>query len=199
MLFMALSPPMAASIAYLFLGEALEQRSLLGMSLVISGIIMAIIGRANGFDFLKINKEDRRGYIFAFFASLGQSVGVTLTKIGIDGYNAVAGTQIRTFTAIIGFGILSLILYRGKNIKNATRNIEGLKYTSVGSVFGPFIGVTLSLVAIQRVSIGVASTLIGLTPVLILIPELLIFKKKIKPLEIAGALTAFCGTVLFFI
>jgi len=112
------------------------------MSLVISGIILAIIGRANGFGFLKIDKEDRRGYIFAFLASLGQSIGINLTKIGVEGYNAIAGTQIRTFTAIIGFGIMSLVLYGGKNIRNAIKNIEGLKYTSAGSVFGPFLGVT---------------------------------------------------------
>jgi len=199
MLFMALSPPVTAGIAYVFLGETLGQRSLLGMSLVISGIILAIIGRANGFGFLKIDKEDRRGYIFAFLASLGQSIGINLTKIGVEGYNAIAGTQIRTFTAIIGFGIMSLVLYGGKNIRNAIKNIEGLKYTSAGSVFGPFLGVTFSLVAIQRVNVGIASTLLGLTPVIILIPELLLFKKKIKPLEIAGAVLAFCGTALFFL
>ena len=199
MLFMALSPPMTAGIAYLFLGEALEQRSLLGMSLVICGIFMAIIGRSNTLVFFRINREDRRGYIFAFIASVGQSIGMVLTKIGVEGYDPVSGTQIRIFIGIIGFGIASLVLYGGKNIKNATRNAQGLKYTSIGSVFGPFLGVTLSLYAIQRVSAGIVSTLIGLTPVIIIVPELLFLKRKIKPLEIAGAIIAVCGTAFFFL
>ena len=199
MLFMALSPPMTAGIAFLFLGESLEQRGLFGMSLVISGIVLAIIGRSGGLELFKINKEDRRGYLFAFFASLGQSIGMILTKIGIEGYDAIAGTQIRTLTAIIGFGLVSLIFYGGKNIKNAVKSPAGLKYTAIGSVFGPFLGVTFSLYAIQRVSAGVASTLIGLTPIMIILPELLFLKKKIKPLEIAGAIVAVCGTALFFL
>ena len=79
------------------------------------------------------------------------------------------------------------------------KNSTGMKFTAAGSIFGPFLGVTLSLVAIQRVSAGIASTLIGLTPVLIIIPELLIFKKNIKPLEIAGAVVAVAGTMVFFL
>ena len=199
MLFMALSPPMTAGIAYLFLGESLEQRGLLGMSLVITGIFLAVLGRSKGLLFSKVNKEDRRGYIFAFFASLGQSIGMILTKIGVEGYNAVSGTQIRTLTAIAGFAIISLVFYRGQNIRNAAKNIEGLKFTAAGSVFGPFLGVTLSLVAIQRVSAGIVSTLIGLTPVMIIIPELVFLKRKIRPLEIAGAIIAVCGTAVFFL
>jgi drug/metabolite transporter (DMT)-like permease len=199
MLFMALSPPITAGIAYVFLGESLGQRGLLGMSLVISGIILTIIGRSKSFELLKINREDRKGYLFAFFASLGQSIGMVLTKIGIEGYDAIAGTQIRTLTAIVGFGLVSLIFYGGRNIKNAAKNPVGLKYTAAGSVFGPFLGVTLSLFAIQRVSTGIVSTLIGLTPVIIIVPEILFLKKKIKPLEIVGALVAVCGTALFFL
>jgi len=204
MLFMALSPPMTAGIAYLFLDETLNRNGLLGMGLVISGIILAIIGRSNNansssLDFRKINREDRRGYLFAFLASLGQSIGMVLTRVGMEGYNAVAGAQIRTFTGIIGFGLISLIFYGGKNIRDAAKNPAGLKYTSIGSVFGPFLGVTLSLFAIQRTSTGIASTLFGLTPVLIILPELFLQKKKIKPLEIAGAIVAVCGTAMFFL
>jgi drug/metabolite transporter (DMT)-like permease len=51
----------------------------------------------------------------------------------------------------------------------------------------------------QRTSTGIVSTLIGLTPVFIIIPELLILKRKIKPLEIAGALVAVSGTAVFFL
>jgi len=204
MLFMAFSPPLTAGIAFLFLGESLGQRGLLGMSLVITGIILAIVGRSgNGnfgsLDFLKIKKEDRRGYLFSFLASLGQSIAIVLSRVGIQDYNAIGGTQIRLFTAIIGFGLISLIMYRGKNLKDAAKNPAGLKYTSIGSIFGPFLGVTLSLIAIQQTSVGIASTIFGLTPIMIIVPELLILKKRIKPLEIVGAVVAVCGTAMFFL
>jgi drug/metabolite transporter (DMT)-like permease len=199
MLFMAIAPPMTAGIAYLFLGESLGPRSLIGMILVLSGIVMTVFARSNSLEFAKIAREDRRGYIFAFFASLAHAVGMNLTKIGVTGYDAVSGTQIRAFAAIIGFGLVSLFFHRGKNLKNALKSSVGLKYTAIGAFFGPFLGVVLSLYALQRVSPGIVSTLIGLTPILILVPELLIFKKKIRALEIAGAIVAVSGTMFFFL
>ena len=219
MLFTSLSPAMTAGIAWLFLGETIGQRGLLGMALVIAGILMAVFGRLTGpenfpleksplekfplgkspSEISRISKEDKRGYVFAIIATLGQSIGIILTKIGVEGYDAVSGTQIRVFTAIIGFGLVSLFLNGGKNITKALKDPAGLKHTSIGAIFGPFLGVTLSLFAVQRVSAGVASTLIGLSPVLIIVPELLVFRKKIRPLEISGAVVAVAGTTIFFI
>jgi len=199
MLFTALSPTMTAGIAFLFLGESPGQRGLLGMGLVIVGIILAVLGRLDSFEFSKISKEDRQGYVFAFIAALGQSIGMIMTKLGVEGYDAVSGTQIRVFVAVIGFAIVSLLFHGGKNISNALKSVEGMKATSIGAVFGPFLGVTLSMFAIQRVSAGVVSTLIGLTPILIIVPEIFVLKKKIKALEIAGAVVAVAGTAMFFL
>ena len=199
MLFMALSPPVTAGIAYVFLGETIGPRGGLGMSLVVTGIFMTVFGRQSSISFFHINKNDRWGYIFALIACLGQSIGMVLTKAGLGDYDPVSGTQIRIFTAVIGFGLASLFYKKGENLKKAIKSPEGLKYTLIGSFFGPYLGVTLSLFAIQRISTGIVSTLIGLTPVIIIIPEILIFKKKIKPMEIAGALVAVSGTAVFFL
>ena len=199
MLFLALSPPMTAGIAYLFLGETIGSRGALGMCLVLIGICMTVFGRHKGISISKLSKDDMKGYICAFAASLGQSIGLTLTKYGLGNYDPVSGTQIRVFSAIIGFGIVSLIYERGKTIGKAIKSPAGLKYTAAGSVFGPFLGVTLSLFALQRVSPGIVSTLIGLSPVLIIVPETLVFKKKIRAIEMAGALIAVAGTSIFFL
>ena len=79
MLFTALSPVVTAGIAWLFLGESLGQKGLLGMVLVIAGILLAVFGRLNdaekkSFEFSRVSKEDRLGYVFAFIATLGQSI-----------------------------------------------------------------------------------------------------------------------------
>ena len=60
------------------------------------------------------------------------------------------------------------------------------------------LGVTMMLIALQRVSPGIVSTLIGLSPVFIIVPEILIFKKKIRVIEIIGAVIAVIGTSVFF-
>ena len=198
MLIMALSPPVTAGIAYVFLGESLGSLGWFGMSLVIIGICMTVFGKQNSVSISKINKVDMRGYIFAFIASIGQSIGMILTKAGLGSYDPVSGTQIREIAAIIGFAFVALVYDRGKGLLKAAKTFGGLKFVAAGSVFGPFIGVSLSLFAIQRISAGIVSTLIGLTPVIIILPEILLLKKKIKLLEIAGAVVAVIGTAIFF-
>lgn len=56
------------------------------------------------------------------------------------------------------------------------RDRRALALTTCGAFFGPFLGVSLSLVAVQNTRAGVAATLLGLTPVLIL--PLAIFVRK---------------------
>jgi drug/metabolite transporter (DMT)-like permease len=199
MLFMALSPLVTAGIAFIVLGETLGLKGFLGMSFVIIGICITVFGKQSGMHLSKMKKEDRKGYIFALVATVGNSVGLSLSKIGIGDYHPVSATQIRTFTAIIGFALVSFVFDRGAGIKNAHKNIHGLKFAAMGSVFGPFLGVTFSLLALQRTNAGVATSIIGLTPILIIIPELIILKRKIKPIEIIGAVIAVCGTIIFFL
>jgi len=199
MLIVALSPPVTAGIAYFVFGERIGSMGALGMALVIIGICMTVFGKQNSVSISKINKVDMRGYIFAFIASVGQSIGMILTKAGLGDYDPVSGTQIREIAAIIGFALVALVYDRGKGLKTAARDFGGMKFTAAGAVFGPYIGVVLSLYAIQRISAGIVSTLIGLTPVIIILPEMLIFWKKIKFLEIAGAVVAVVGTAVFFL
>jgi len=198
MLIMALSPPVTAGIAYVFLDESLGSMGALGMGLVIIGICMTVFGKQNSVSISKIDKVDMRGYIFALIASIGQSIGMVLTKAGLGNYDPVSGTQIREIAAIIGFALVALVYDRGRGLIKAAKSFDGLKFTAGGAVFGPFIGVALSLFAIQRISAGIVSTLIGLTPVVIILPEILLFKKKVKFLEIAGAVVAVIGTAIFF-
>ena len=198
MLIMALSPPVTAGIAYVFLDESLGSMGALGMILVIIGICMTVFGKQNSVSISKIDKVDMRGYIFALIASIGQSIGMVLTKAGLGNYDPVSGTQIREIAAIIGFALVALVYDRGRGLMKAAKSFDGLKFTAGGAVFGPFIGVALSLFAIQRISAGIVSTLIGLTPVVIILPEILFFKKKVKFLEIAGAVVAVIGTAIFF-
>ena len=198
MLFMALSPPITAGVAYITLGETIGLMEWIGMFLVVSGIFITVFGRQNGISFTKMKKEDRRGYLFAFVASFGQSLGFIISKAGLGDYDPVSGTQIRVFTGILGFLLVSLVYKKGENIKRAIKKPQGLKLTAIGAIFGPYVGVTLSLFAVQRINTGIASTLFGLTPVLIMLPETLIFKKRVKLLEIVGAVVAVTGTAVFF-
>ena len=69
----------------------------------------------------------------------------------------------------------------------------------VAPLFGPVLGVSLSLMAVQYTSAGIASTLMALTPVLILIPYAFIYKQRITPREVLGVMVSMLGVALFFL
>jgi drug/metabolite transporter (DMT)-like permease len=90
------------------------------------------------------------------------------------------------------------ILGRWHKIREAFQNKSSMKAVSIGSFFGPFIGVALSLFAIQHTKTGIASTLMALVPIFIIWPSSIMFDEKIKIQQIIGAIVSIIGVSLFF-
>jgi len=198
MLIMTLAPPFAAILSWLILGETMNFLSILGMMLVIGGISLAIWSKPNGEKKMKLNFSPK-GLLYALLGTIGQAVGLVLSKRGMGEYNAFAATQIRIIAGIVGFIILITVLKRWKNVGNALLNKRAMAGISVGSFFGPFLGVSFSLIAIQHTSTGIAATIMAIVPVLIIPPAILIFKQKVSVKEVIGAFISVFGVVLFFI
>jgi drug/metabolite transporter (DMT)-like permease len=74
-----------------------------------------------------------------------------------------------------------------------------MKSISLGSLTGPFLGVSFSLLAVQHTDTGVAATLMALTPVMIIPPAILFNKERIRMIEIIGAFISIAGVALFFL
>ena len=72
-------------------------------------------------------------------------------------------------------------------------------FIGLGAFFGPFIGVFLSLLSIKYTSVGIASSIMSIVPVIIIPPAILLYKEKITVIEIIGAIVAVCGVLLYFI
>ena len=110
-----------------------------------------------------------------------------------------ASTMIRAIVGFAGFFIL-LTLQKGLgNLKAGILDKKGMKYATLLTIFGPALGVSLSLMAVRYANAGIASTLMALTPVLILFPEVLINKQMIKPKEILGVTICMAGVAMFFL
>jgi len=74
-----------------------------------------------------------------------------------------------------------------------------MRRITVGSFFGPFLGVSFSLLAVRYTSTGVASALMSIVPVLIIAPSAVLLKEKITFREVAGAIVSVVGVVTFFL
>ncbi|WP_462280977.1 DMT family transporter [Salinivirga cyanobacteriivorans] len=204
MLIMALAPPVAAIAGWIILGEAMTTKGLLGMMITLTGIMMVVLNRPAKEQNGKKPKlrdwfENPLGLLLAFGGAAGQAVGLVLSKKGMENYDVIASTHIRVMAGAIGFMIVFTFMRRWRRVFSALKDKKGMLFTSGGAFFGPFLGVTLSLVAVKFTSAGIAQTLTSLVPVIIILPSVFIFKERVTPREVLGAFVAVAGVAMFFI
>lgn len=205
MLIMSLTPPITAFFAWLILGEVLSSRNMLGMFLTLFGIMLVVLDRKpkNKNPEEKKNKRIKLSYpiagiLLAFGGAVGQGGGLVLSKLGMQDFDPFAATQIRVITGFAGFAILFVFMKRWKKVIEAIKNREAMKRLSIGAFFGPFLGVSFSLLSVKHTTTGVASTIMAIVPVLIIPPAVIFFKEKITLKEVVGSLIAVGGVILFF-
>jgi drug/metabolite transporter (DMT)-like permease len=200
MLIMTLVPPITAVIGWLIIGESMTLLEITGMILTVSGIGMAIFSRSSNGKNKKLRLSyPLKGILLAFGGTVGQAVGLVLSKYGMGDYHAFAATQIRIIAGMLGFAVIIILLKKGVLIRNAFKSKPGMIGTGIGSVFGPFLGVSFSLLAVKYAATGVASTIMAIVPILIIPPSVIFFKQKVSWLEVLGAFISVGGVTLFFI
>lgn len=86
-----------------------------------------------------------------------------------------------------------------KNLFEGVKDKKASKALVIGSFFGPFLGVSLGMVAFKYTSLGVASTLMATVPVFILLPSHIVLKEKLTLNEVVGAIIAVMGIAIFFV
>ncbi|MBN2262789.1 MAG: DMT family transporter [Prolixibacteraceae bacterium] len=198
MLIMTLAPPVAAVLGWFMMGERFTLMNTFGMLLVIAGVSMVIMKKdvENG---VKKNRYPVKGIVFALLGAVGQGVGAVFSKIGMGDYDPFASSQIRVITGIIGFTIMISLMKRWPVVSKGLSDKKASKALVLGSFFGPFLGVSLGMVAFKFTSVGIASTLMATVPVFILVPSHLLLKEKLTVVEVFGAVFAVAGIAVFFL
>lgn len=173
-------------------------------------------------------KLPAKGIFFATMAGIGQGIGLVLSKIGLLHYedsvmaasltlNSIpdgalialplkysipfSGTLIRAYIGLTGF-FLSLVLFNRDGLQklgHAVRDRKAMWCVLGSTLFGPFIGVSASLLATLYTNAGIAQTIFALTPVLIIAPSALLFHQKVTVREVLGAIISVIGVSLFFV
>ena len=197
MLLMALVPVIGTIIAWVFLNEALEPMDIIAMSTVIAGIVWVVTTHeGNG----RKNRRYLVGILCGLGGAFGQALGLILSKKGLaNGYSALSGNIIRVFAASTILWFLTLVRGRVPHTMRALRDRKGFAALVAGSVCGPFMGVWLSLVAVQATYVGIASTLMALPPVFLIPLSHWIFKEKIGLGAVIGTFVAICGVAMIFL
>ncbi len=214
-LFMTLAPLAAALMAWVSLGQQMRAMSIVAMLITLVGIGISIIGsgQRGGFSLrLPLN-----GVLFAIGAAVCQGVGLVLSKIGMDCYETqqppflleggedrlwlvpFSANFYRCIAGIIGFLLLLWFRDGMAPLRESLHDRKGLLVATATTIFGPFVGVGFSLMAVQYTAAGIASTLMAMTPIIILLPSYWLFHEKITWRAVLGAVISVFGVSLFFL
>jgi drug/metabolite transporter (DMT)-like permease len=204
-LMQASSPIFACIGAYALFGETVSFLSMLGIAVTLTGIVVVLLERGVAFEEkLEANGRKRWGLFFGLISAMGQGFGLVLSKKGMyvgvsTAMNPVSAALIRMLFA--GLFVWTCVIFAGKlpEAKKAARNREGIKYAATGAVIGPFLGMTLSMVAVANAQVGVAQTLMSLMPVFIIPAIWVIYRERTSWRSILGAVVAVVGVAILFL
>ena len=200
MLMMSLVPAISTILAYFFLHEVINYWGILGIIITLSGIALVILQKNPGV--ASKYKLSKPGIFFGFMGAFGQAAGMVLAKFAFQEshINGFVATFIRLASAVIIFLPLVALARKYKNpFKVYKKDIKALGFTITGTIFGPFLGVTSSLIAIANTKIGIASTIMATVPVIMLPLVRLIYKEKLTWQSVIGAFLAVGGVSILFL
>ncbi len=201
MLIMSLSPAIAALLAYLFLKESINLIGISGIVTTLTGIAIVIHEKDNKSN----NQINYNGLIFALLASIGQGIGLVLAKEAFnlsngENINGFVATAIRLGSSLLILFPIALLTRKFKNPLNVfKKDLNALWFTLGGSIAGPFLGITFSLIAVSHTKVGIASTIMSLPPVIMLPLVRYFYNEKISVRAIVGAFVAVAGVVILFL
>ena len=198
MLLMTLSPIFSAILARIFLGQTLSLPKVAAILVTLAGIAW-VVEEGQGEPGEPRPRHWTLGVLLGVGGALGQSLGLILSDVGMRGqFSPISANLIRVAAGTVALS--AWLLCRGEFLATARRMKDGhaLVLVAAGAATGPVIGVVLSLYAITHASMGVAATLMSLSPVLLLPVSALFFQEKVTPRAIAGTIVSILGAATLF-
>ena len=195
----ALNAPMAAVLAWVFLGERLGLQAAGGIALTAAGVAVAVLGRprANAHRFEVLKGSLAAGVLFGLGAALGQAAGSLIARpVMAGGMDPWLASLVRVGSSGL---LMSLLVPLGISpaLPRAVPRMA-IWLTLATAVIGLLMGMTLFLYALQGSQTGIIATLSATTPVIILPMLWLRTGQRPTATSWAGAVMAVVGLALIF-
>jgi len=220
-LIMTTAPIFAVVFAWFALSEALPPIALVGIAITIAGVAWVVLERSSANPSSLLPGARLRGVVCAIIGAACQAGGLLLSKQGIghgwlddsQHLDPQAATLVRMFFATIAMApLLALRTLRSSPAKHrsaaapdadprSARTLfrAGLAFTLGGTLLGPYFGVWSSLIASDRAPVGVAQTLMELTPVFMLPLLVWFYGERLTARSVLGAFVAVGGCAMLFL
>ncbi len=201
MLILSMAPIFSIIGGVLILKEIPSLLSLSGIFLVLLGVWIVIMERR---EIETVGKHHMlRGAILGIIAAGGQGIGVVISKYGMlfagPPVNPLSATIIRVIAATLTIWAGLLLWRKPQKLVTAVKDLHAMKLTLLASVIGPFLGLWLSMIAINYAQAGIAATLMSLTPVMIIPVVHFLYGERVNIRGISGAILAVVGVSIIFL
>jgi drug/metabolite transporter (DMT)-like permease len=198
LLLLGLAPIFGSIMAWVFFDERLSVLQIVGMVVALAGIAWVVISNNEPSD---THGHAQRGILFGILAALGQAVGLVLSRQGMIGdFPIFQANAIRMVAGTLGIWLWTAIDGQmGSTFQELRAKPRVIGLLALGAFVGPVLGVSASLLAIQHAEIGVASTLMALTPVILLPVSHFVFKERIGWQGLVGTVLAILGVAVLFL
>jgi drug/metabolite transporter (DMT)-like permease len=196
LLVLSLTPPTAAVLSWIFLQEQLTLRHWLAMGITLTGITWVVLERSGRLDAPQPARHRGWGLLLAVAGAVSGASGMVLARRGIGDYDAAAATYIRVLGSLPGYFVLLTLLRRWPAVLGAVRHTRAMTVLVAGSFVGPFLGVILCMVALRSCPTGIVTTIVSTMPVLVLPFSMYLYRERVSPRAIAGAIISVLGVGL---
>lgn len=198
-LLMSTVPIFSVLFGWLLFGETITRVELAGVLLAVGGVAWVVTERQTNQGESE-KRQYKSGILFGLAGALGQVTNLVTAKYGlVANFPAISATWIRILVALILLWVFAAWKGQIRHTFRQWQNQQALPAIIAGSVAGPFLGIWLSLIAVQLARLGIASTLMALPPVILIPVEYLVYRKPISLRGLAGTLAAFVGVSLLFL
>jgi drug/metabolite transporter (DMT)-like permease len=201
MLLMTLVPVISTLLAWGWFGETLLPLEIVAVLLTVGGIAWVVSERQPAAA-TPAGREGSYalGVLLGLGGALGQALGLVMSKQGLVGdFSSLSATLIRMLVASAAIWILALVQRRVRTTVHALRDKKAVLLLAGGALTGPFLGVWSSMVAVQRAQVGIASTLMALSPIMLIPLARWIFHEQISRRAVWGTIVALAGATMIFL
>jgi drug/metabolite transporter (DMT)-like permease len=200
MLIASLAPAVSAMVAFLLLDEILAWLGLLGMLVTLVGVGIVVLERRESFVFP--HRYYGLGILYGILSAVCQGVGLVIAKLAfIEGpIDGLVAALVRTVPAVLVIYPLAKLSGRyEKTMQIYLKDRKAIGLTMLGGLLGPYLGITLSLIAISHTKVGIAATLMATVPIFMLPLVKYIQREVLSWRAIAGAFIAVGGVAILFL
>ncbi|HLQ38607.1 MAG TPA: EamA family transporter [Planctomycetota bacterium] len=197
---MATWPGMATAIIWACGTETPSLQMAGGVAVTFTGVVLVLLRGRDGslWNEAPSPRQRRLAIAGALLGALGQAGGSVLVNIVAvrSTLPGLSAALVRMVAAAVGIVAVAALRGEAKAWLRVLADRRACGGALIGTLFGPILGVWLSMVALAHSPVGVAATLMATTPVFLMPIARVVYGARIGVLGVVGTLLAVGGVAL---